>query len=404
MMKESSSTTTGYRKPKNKKNGFQINMWFGIDFLAWIRILARNKFRIHKSRLPVAIAITLVSLINTLLRWLELLVYGRRISSTQITKPPVFIIGYWRSGTTLLHELMGLDQHYTYPTTYECFVPNHFLLTEQVLGSLSDLLLPERRPMDNMAVGFDRPAEDEWALCSLGLPSFYLNTVFPNEPLKHLDYLDLDDLAPQKRQRWEQEFVRFLKRITCRRARPIILKSPPHTFRIRALLKLFPGARFIYIMRDPYITFSSAVHMFASYLQTYSMQQPRSPGLEEFVFDLGVRLHDTFEKTKELIPAGHLYEMRYEDLVKDTIGELRRVYQALELGDFEAQLLTALQDYLAEVSLYRTNQYELTPQQRSEISRRWSALIARYNHAAALATTQRPNNGQSVASQSTTGI
>jgi hypothetical protein len=117
-----------------------------------------------------------------------------------------------------------------------------------------------------------------------------------------------------------------------------------------------------------------------------------------------VRLHDTFEKTKKLIPPGHLYEMRYEDLVKDSIGELRRVYQALELGDFEAQLLPALRTYLAETSHYKTNQYKLTPQQRAEISRRWSALIAQYDHAAALSATRRPHTGQSVSPPSITGI
>ncbi len=42
----------------------------------------------------------------------------------------VVVLGYWRSGTTLLHELLCLDTRYTYPTTHACMNPHHFLLSE----------------------------------------------------------------------------------------------------------------------------------------------------------------------------------------------------------------------------------------------------------------------------------
>ena len=40
------------------------------------------------------------------------------------------IIGHWRSGTTMLHELLILDPRHTFPNTYQCFEPLHFLWTE----------------------------------------------------------------------------------------------------------------------------------------------------------------------------------------------------------------------------------------------------------------------------------
>jgi hypothetical protein len=40
-----------------------------------------------------------------------------------------------------------------------------------------------------------------------------------------------------------------------------LLKSPVHTARVELLLQLFPKAQFIYIHRDPYTVFKSAVHM-----------------------------------------------------------------------------------------------------------------------------------------------
>jgi hypothetical protein len=48
-----------------------------------------------------------------LARPLQQWIYGAKIAKTQIKDAPIFIIGHWRSGTTLLHELMVLDERYT---------------------------------------------------------------------------------------------------------------------------------------------------------------------------------------------------------------------------------------------------------------------------------------------------
>ena len=48
-----------------------------------------------------------------------------------LDQPPIFVIGHWRTGTTFLHDLFSVDPNLAYPTTYECFFPHHFLLTEE---------------------------------------------------------------------------------------------------------------------------------------------------------------------------------------------------------------------------------------------------------------------------------
>ena len=67
----------------------------------------------------------------------------------------------------------GAGRAYTFPTTYECFAPNHFLISSWLVKRLT-FLLPRQRPMDNMMTGWDRPQEDEFALCNMGIPSPYL--------------------------------------------------------------------------------------------------------------------------------------------------------------------------------------------------------------------------------------
>src|SRR5262245_41653279 len=42
----------------------------------------------------------------------------------------IFILGFWRSGTTLLHELLCKDERFSFPTTYACLNPHHFILTQ----------------------------------------------------------------------------------------------------------------------------------------------------------------------------------------------------------------------------------------------------------------------------------
>jgi hypothetical protein len=42
----------------------------------------------------------------------------------------VFVVGYWRSGTTLLHNYLCLDPQFGYPTTYACMNAQHFVLTQ----------------------------------------------------------------------------------------------------------------------------------------------------------------------------------------------------------------------------------------------------------------------------------
>jgi hypothetical protein len=108
-----------------------------MDFFAWVRLLGRNRFAISFSRAPMALVVTVVAAGNTVLRWVQALWYGRRVRAVAVPDDPIFIIGHWRTGTTMLHELMALDARHRCPTTYESLSPNHFLLSEPVVRRFS---------------------------------------------------------------------------------------------------------------------------------------------------------------------------------------------------------------------------------------------------------------------------
>jgi omega-hydroxy-beta-dihydromenaquinone-9 sulfotransferase len=174
-------------------------------------------------------------------------------------------------------------------------------------------------------------------------------------------------------------FLAFLRAVTLRDPRRLVLKSPPHTCRIPTLLALFPDARFVHIVRDPYAVYSSTVNLWKKLYRSQAMHTPNFKGLEEGVFETFNHFHRRVAATKGLVPAGHFAELKYEDLTKDPVGELRRLYARLDLGDFE-NLRPNLDRYLAENARYERNRWELTDAERAEIRGRWGDVIRAYGY------------------------
>lgn len=351
----------------------------GTDTATWARLLWRNRFAVSPKYWYIAGIVSVASTMNFVLRWVQHGLHGRELANTRIDKHPVFVIGHWRTGTTLLHELLIQDRRFNYPDFFDCFNPNHSLVTERFFKSYLNVLAPERRPMDNMAAGWDRPQEDEFALALLGLPSTYIDLAFPDAPPTHPGSLDLSGLSPAELDRWKRTFVRFLKAVGFRDSRRLVLKSPPHTARVPMLLDLFPDARFVHIVRDPHVVFPSTVNLWKSLGGRHCLRTPTGAGIEEKVFREFRVIYDRLEEARPLFKSGRFHELRYEELVRDPVGEMKKVYTGLELDGFD-EARPRLEEYLRKTDGYETNKYALTEEQRAEIARRWGDVIRRYGY------------------------
>ncbi|TWU16282.1 Sulfotransferase domain protein [Allorhodopirellula heiligendammensis] len=368
----------------NRYPFYSPRFWHGMRPLTWFRLLRQGDFSISPSRMGLAVSVSLATPFNTLLLGLQNLVFRRRLRAAELHGPPVFIIGHWRSGTTLLHELMVRDERWSSPSTYQCFAPSHFLLTQWFFRTFAAWLLPGKRPMDNMATGWDRPQEDEFALVNLGAPSPYRRIAFPRRGPVDMDYLDFEGVDEQSRQQWLATLKSFLHRVSAATTRPLVIKSPTHTGRIGYLADAFPNARFIHITRDPRDLFPSTCRLWRSLDDVQSLQAPSAAtsddGIEEYVLDCFTRMYAAFNEQRHKIDDHHLIEIRYEDLIADPVATLENIYDSLRLADFET-VREEIQTWTDnEHRSYQPNKHQLSVADEQRLQEHWGDYFSRYNY------------------------
>src|SRR5262245_15448156 len=86
----------------------------GIPLGDWLRLLSANHFSVDAAYLPRAVFVSFAAAVNSVFRWYEERRYGEKWREVCIP-PPLFVLGHWRSGTTHLHYLLGLDDRFACP-------------------------------------------------------------------------------------------------------------------------------------------------------------------------------------------------------------------------------------------------------------------------------------------------
>ena len=102
--------------------GYVPFFWYGMRTRHWLKLLAGGGFRITYDRIPDVLGVTLMAPLSSAMHYLSEAAFRRRAEAVEIV-PPVFILGHWRSGTTLLHNLITRDPATAFPTTFECVFP-----------------------------------------------------------------------------------------------------------------------------------------------------------------------------------------------------------------------------------------------------------------------------------------
>jgi len=368
------------RNVEGKQSGGQgfFCVWHGLTFGRFLQFMAQRP-RLHWQWSLKLASIAAGSVINSAEALIENLRFGRAIANTEITQPPVFILGHWRSGTTLLHNLMSLDPQFASPNMYQVLFPSHFLTTEKIVTRLTNWLVPKTRPMDNMPAAWSMPQEDELALMLLCGHSGYMMMAFQGDRSKYGHLFDVNDMSPQAQAEWKAALLFFIKKMTYKSRRAILLKSPTHTYRVSTLMEMFPNAKFVYIHRNPYEVYRSTLHLRRAVFTDNGLAPPNFEGYEA---DMAVTYEHcirTYEQTKNLIPAGQLHEVRFEALEADPYGEMRNIYEGLNLSNWDT-VAPAIRAQLPELARYRKNTFSMDEASKRRIYERLRWIFELYGY------------------------
>jgi hypothetical protein len=335
----------------------------------WFVLLRREKVdRGYIGRLLIILA---TSALTLPFRMYESARYGKQVRSVEIEKPPIFIVGHPRSGTTHLHNLMCQDLNMGYVTTLQASAPEMFLGAGSVLRLLLRRVLPGSRVSDRIPLLLDGPQEEEWAVYNMSPHSFFYHLFFPKSGEYYLRYALFRNVSAVTIAEWKKTYLTILQQATLyMKARRLVLKTPMNVGRVDILRELFPEAKFIHIVRNPYDVFVSTKRMYSRLLETTRLQDITERQTVEYILLFYEEMMKKFLRDKTSIPPGNFVSVRFEDVEKDPLSELGRIYDRLRLPGF-AEAQPALRTYIAAQSGYRKGGYDLSAEDIDLVNRRW---------------------------------
>lgn len=321
-------------------------------------------------------------------------------------KAPVFVIGLTRTGTTFLHEKLGLHEsvrmHYTWeqmsplPGTDDDAVASldadrkaRYSANKAAFNFLFKYIIGEKIQYIHR-IGYDEPEECTvpcsfdlpWSLTELPNHVYAAEETFPLGAGKAFEFYAkvLKLFTYQSSERRDQDFT-------------WMLKCPFHLPYLEELVKAFPGATIVWTHRDPAQCIASACSLFQT-LQHMGMEEasvdPKRLGAAIMKYSALClqKAEESLEKLKGQVKVVHV---RYADNVSKPKDVCRQVYEAAGIP-FSAEYEAKLDDYLrrneeerirmkakkgaAEMHEYKPEDYGLTA---AGIRAEFKDYISKYN-------------------------
>lgn len=294
---------------------------------------------------------------------------------------PLFIIGHWRSGTTFVHNVLSRDPQFGYCTTYQTVFPHMMLYGSSFFKPLAALCMPKTRPTDNLELTVEQPQEEEFALTNMTPAAYYHFWSLPQQAELYRDkYLFLDSCTAEERAEFCHSVQKMMQiALHCQNKSRFLSKNPPHTARIALLHRMFPDAKFIYLVRNPYTVFESTVKFFNSTIAPLTLQKIDNVALEEHILQTYSAMISRYNTDKRLIPAQNLFEVRFEDFEVAPLAKTEEIYRTLNLGDFNS-VKTRMAEYLNAQKRHQKNRYSYSPHTISMVNRYCSATLTEWDY------------------------
>jgi hypothetical protein len=268
----------------------------------------------------------------------------RSLAPLPLPQDPVFVLGLWRSGTSVLHELLTLATGWQTPRTWQCFNPSTCFLTgppghEAIIS----------RPMDAGLIATSGPQEDEFASLLLGEPSIYRGFIDPRRLGECTSSLWYPRTACIPL-RW-QSFVRGLHRQAA--GRRLILKSPSHSFRVPALRTLFPRGKYLWVGRNLSDVMDSAARMWRAMIEQYGLWACPAGAIETLLLaDMLQPCSRALSHLMDEVSPADLLWVDFEELRANPRAVLHRAADFLGMADDAAQVSRRIEEAVRRVVIH----------------------------------------------------
>lgn len=344
------------------------------------RLLWISKFKISFRYIPRFLWALVISTITLPLRIIEKIRFDRKIKRVKLSKDPVFIIGFYRTATTLLHMLLAMDTRLGYLSNLDGFIPLFNLSFSRLGRRILEKRLPKTRPMDNIEMHVDSPQEEEYALatfCTYGISNAI---IFPQNFKYFTKFLTFEDCPSKDLARWKQNYHYIVQKTTLKNeGKQLVLKNPANACRITYLLEMYPNAKFVYQYRNPYTLFPSMKILFQKLMEISALQIWDENMIENIFLEILNSSFSVFERTKSLIPPENFYALKYEDFIANPLPYLEEIYKKFDLGDFSA-VKSIVQDYVQSKSDYQVNIHSINSQSIQQVNQFWDEYREKHGY------------------------
>lgn len=272
-------------------------------------------------------------------------IFRRKHEQVCIEKP-VFIIGSFRSGSTFLQRLMGMDtQTFASGTTWEMmFAPS--VLQRQAVKGLFTVDKFFGRPLKRFLSWAEGSLFHEKASHKMGLEhaeedeAFFIHNYassflfFANPYLEEATkYFRFDSMVDGHTRKVDMEFYhQMIQRhmYAHPESKYYLSKSPTFSSRFLSLYRRYPDARFVYLARNPIDVIPSLMTWFTEVWSNIEKDGIRFP-FKEFIFEFVYHWYvDALEMLKQ-IPEEQVKIVTYDDLVSDPYDTVCDIYRWLDI-------------------------------------------------------------------------
>ncbi len=271
---------------------------------------------------------------------------------------PVVITGFFRTGTTFLHNVLAADPNNRVARAWELSYP---------LGRLGDPLgdVAWRRAQAKFTFGFNQAAIPDQGVAHHVTADSYEECFFLLENDMAVltfwigfgafeyanDMLDWDMTEPYESHKLQLKILNAQKS-----AKRWVLKCPWHIWNMDALMAVYPDAQIIFTHRD--ITKALASHCSLSAKMASKLK--RSLDVKElgsFWLEYARIGLDRAMEAREKIPEAQLYDVRLKDMMASPMTVLQDIYSHFDL-EFTEETAALLEASVSEKPTSQEGEHE----------------------------------------------